>query len=264
MENERNHPRTGAPPSSPAAPDRTELEASLGLQILYVEDDIDIQEALQEVLEAAGYRVTVASSAKEGLAFLHSQRFHLVISDYNLPDINGARMLTQAAETGILNCESLILTGASRLDDVTAYRVIRKPVDVDKLLAKLNEILAPVRDEELAKAKAHLEVTLDRRSLVGSEKRIRFILYISEASTTSLRALRNLQKLLDEYEASQIDFRVIDLSKERPASFDEDRITFTPTLVRRSPEPRVYLLGTLEHIQTVADLLSDSKVERKK
>lgn len=237
---------------------------SLGLHILYVEDDADIQEALREVLEAAGYRVTVASTATEGLAFLRSQRFHLVISDYNLPDINGARMLTQAAEAGFLNCESLILTGASRLDDVTAYRVIRKPVDVDKLLAKLSEILAPVRDQELAKAKAHLEVTLDQRSRADNLKRIQFVLYISEASTASLRALRNLQNLLEQYEAAQIDLRVVDLSKETPASFDEDRITFTPTLVKKNPEPRVYLLGTLEHIHLVADLLSDAKVERKK
>ncbi len=251
-------------PLPPAPADRPALEASLGLQILYVEDDVDIQEALQEILEAAGYRVTIASTATEGLSLLRSQRFHLVISDYNLPDLNGARMLTQAAESGILNCESLILTGASRLEDVTAYRVIRKPVDVDKFLAKLNEILAPIRDEEMAKARAHLEVALDRRNQADGQKRIRFSLYISEASATSLRALRNLQALLERYDASHVDLHVIDLSRERPPSFDEDRITFTPTLVRRFPEPRVYLLGTLENIQTVTDLLGDAKVEQKK
>jgi hypothetical protein len=135
---------------------------------------------------------------------------------------------------------------------------------VDKLLSKLSEILAPVRSQELAKAKAHLEVTLDRRNDSDIPKRVGFILYISEASTSSLRALRNLQRLLNEYEPSQIDLQVVDLSRERPASFDEDRITFTPTLVRRSPEPRVYFLGTLEHIQAVADLLSDARVEHKK
>jgi len=91
-----------------------------------------------------------------------------------------------------------------------------------------------------------------------------FTLYISEASTSSLRALRNLQVLLEGYEPSQVDLHVVDLSKERPPSFDEDRITFTPTLVRRTPEPRVYLLGTLENLQTVTDLLSDAKVERRK
>ena len=264
MATDSSKPSAGAPPLSPAPHDRPALEASLGLQILYVEDDVDIQEALQEILEAAGYRVTIASTATEGLSLLRSQRFHLVISDYNLPDLNGARMLTQAAESGILNCESLILTGASRLEDVTAYRVIRKPVDVDKFLAKLNEILAPIRDEEMAKARAHLEVALDKRNQMDGQKRIRFCLYVSEASATSLRAMRNLQALLDGYDPSQVELQVVDLSRERPPSFDEDRITFTPTLVKRSPEPRMYLLGTLENLQTVTDLLGDAKVERKK
>ncbi|HEX8704110.1 MAG TPA: response regulator, partial [Myxococcaceae bacterium] len=239
MATDPSKPHAGAS-LSPAPQDRPALEASLGLQILYVEDDVDIQEALQEILEAAGYRVTIAATATEGLELLRSQRFHLVISDYNLPDLNGARMLTQAAESGILNCESLILTGASRLEDVTAYRVIRKPVDVDKFLAKLSEILAPIRDEEMAKARAHLEVAMDRRNQLDGQKRIRFILYVSEASATSLRALRNLQALLQGYEAGQVELHVVDLSKDRPPSFDEDRITFTPTLVRRWPEPRVY------------------------
>lgn len=263
MANDSFKSPAGASSLPPATTDRP-LEMPLGLQILYVEDDVDIQEALREILEAAGYRVTIASTASEGLALLRSRRFHLVISDYNLPDLNGARMLTQAAEAGLLNCESLILTGASRLDDVTAYRVIRKPVDVDKFLARLNDILAPIRDEEMAKAKAHLEVALDQRTHLDGPKRIRFCLYVSEASTTSLRALRNLQALLEGYEASQVELHVVDLSRERPPSFDEDRITFTPTLVRRAPEPRVYLLGTLDNIQTVTDLLGDSKVERKR
>src|SRR5689334_13046970 len=114
VENDSSRPRADG--ASPSAPSKVELEASLGLQLLYVEDDLDIQEALQEVLEAAGYRVTVASTATEGLSLLRVQKFHLVITDYNLPDINGGRMLSQAAEAGILSCESLILTGASRLD----------------------------------------------------------------------------------------------------------------------------------------------------
>ena len=37
------------------------------------------------------------------------------------------------------------------LTDVAGYRLVSKPVDVDKSLAKLSEILEPVRQEELAK-----------------------------------------------------------------------------------------------------------------
>jgi CheY-like chemotaxis protein len=230
----------------------------LGLQVLYVEDDLDVQIALREVLEAAGYHVTIASTSAEGIAALESRRFHLVIADYNLPDGDGARMLATAAERGILRCESLILTGASRLDGVAGYRVVRKPVDVDKFLAKLDEILSPVRNEEIAKAKKNFETAMDHRP---SGTRIELVLYVSESSSASLRAVRNLERLLALYRPEQVDVRVVDLSRERPASLDDDHITFTPTLVKRSPEPRVYFLGTLENIETLSSMLSHANVE---
>jgi DNA-binding response OmpR family regulator len=231
--------------------------------VLYVEDDPDIREALQEVLEAAGYHVTLAATAGEGLEALRHEQFHLVITDYNLPDFDGARMLTRAAEIGLLNCESLVLTGASHLEGTAGYRVIRKPIDVDKFLFKLHEILAPVRDRELIRTKEHLQRTQQKEEGYRSV-RIELTLYISEASPASLRALRNLEKLLADYERAQVRLAVVDLSKERPPSFDEDRIAFTPTLVKRFPAPRAYYLGALDHLQAVTDLLSDMKVERKR
>jgi DNA-binding NtrC family response regulator len=230
---------------------------------MYVEDDPDIREALQEVLEAAGYNVTVAATAGEGLAALRRESFHLVVTDYNLPDFDGARMLAQAAEEGFLNCESLVLTGASHLEGTAGYRVIRKPIDVDKFLFKLHEILAPVRDRELVRTKDHLERTQMKQEVHKAAK-VDLVLYISEASPVSLRALRNLEKLLAGYERSQVQLQVVDLSKERPPSFDEDRIAFTPTLVKRVPSPRAYYLGALDQIQAVTDLLSDARVERKR
>lgn len=230
---------------------------------MYVEDDPDIREALQEVLEAAGYHVTVAATASEGLAALRREQFHLVITDYNLPDFDGARMLAQAADSGLLNCESLVLTGASHLEGTAGYRVIRKPIDVDKFLFKLHEILAPVRDRELVRTKEHLQRTQQKEPGLRGVK-VEFVLYISEASPASLRALRNLEKLLEDYERSQVQLSVVDLSKERPPSFDEDRIAFTPTLVKRFPVPRAYYLGALDQHQPVTDLLNDARVERKK
>jgi len=236
---------------------------SLGLKVLYVEDDPDIQDALRDVLEGAGYQVSTASTGAAGLEALRKERFHLVISDYNLPDFNGGRMLSLAAEAGLMECESVILTGASHLEGTTGHRVIRKPIDVDKFLLRIHDILAPVRTQEFQKARANLERSMVDVQADKPSARIEFILYISEASPASLRALRNLERLLANYEPSQFTLKVVDLSREQPPSLEQDRIAFTPTLVRRAPGPRIYLLGALDHIEAVVDLLSDSRVERK-
>lgn len=228
---------------------------SLGLRILYVEDDEDIQEMVRIILESHGYDVTLASTVSEGLSAVSEQKFHLVIADYNLPDGDGASMLAQAAHDGKLQCESLILTGSSNLGSkASAYRVMRKPIEVSKFVEKIDELLAPVRDEELSKASESLP---SMGAPSAEAPKVELVLYISESSTASLRALRNLHKLSERCDRSRVSLAVVNVSREHPASFDEDRVTFTPTLVKRSPAPKLYFLGTLDNYQELADLFND-------
>ncbi len=229
-----------------------------GLRVLYVEDDPDVQEMLKTLLEDHGYAVTTASTAEDGLEALRHDRFHLVIADYNLPDGDGASMLVKAAREGRLHCESLILTGAFRLGThATAFRVLRKPIDAMAFLAKLDEILAPARDAEMAHARAHIEATSSRNPRVATEKRIELVLYVSEASRASLRAVRRLEDLLTAYDPRKVCLRIVDVSREQPESFDDDRITFTPMLVKHHPSPKAYFLGALDRVEDVKELLGE-------
>lgn len=222
-----------------------------GLRVLYVEDDPDVQEMLQTLLEMNGYVVTVAGTAGAGLDALRDSRFHLVIADYNLPDGNGADMLAHAATEGRLECESMILTGAYAVGShATAFRVVRKPIDALAFVAKLDEILAPARQIELEKARAELEGTPP-----PAAQRVELVLYVTEASRASLRAVRRLERVLAAYDRRDILVRIVDVSKDRPPSFDEDRITFTPTLVKRRPGPKAYFLGALDRVDDLEDLL---------
>ena len=72
----------------------------------------------------------------------------------------------------------------------------------------------------------------------------------------------NVERMLAEYEAAQVRLTVYDLSKQHVPSADEDRIAFTPTLVKRWPEPKMWVLGDLDDSAVVADLLSHCGVER--
>lgn len=48
-----------------------------------------------------------------------------------------------------------------------------------------------------------------------------------------------------------------------PLAGEADRIAFTPTLVKRFPEPRVWMLGNLKDTETLADLLRVYGVDAK-
>jgi len=66
-----------------------------------------------------------------------------------------------------------------------------------------------------------------------------------------------------------VSFTIRDLS-ERPSSGDEDSVVFTPTLVKRGPGPRTWIVGNLEQVGhqllllEITDLFDVSGVERKR
>ena len=57
--------------------------------ILVVEDENKFGGLLSRIIEAEGYRVIQAQSAKAGLKLLESDDVRVVISDVKLPDANG-------------------------------------------------------------------------------------------------------------------------------------------------------------------------------
>jgi CheY-like chemotaxis protein len=238
------------------------VDTNLGLSILCVEDDADTREVIVELLRREGYDVIAHVTAEEAQRELVGRKFHLVISDYMLPDKPGTRMLREAMAAGTLNNETaiLIFTAHPSPEKVEGALVLRKPLAVDMFLRTVYDILAPAREAEMEKAKRTVNETFQD----GRETRAEFILYVSASSPASLRALRNMQELLVAYDANEVRFHVVDLSKESPASADEDRIAFTPTLVQRKPEPRTWILGDLHNIQVVADLLAVAGVSKVK
>ena len=69
---------------------RKEMRPSANAQsVLLVDDSAFFRNMLAPVLKAAGYRVRVAPSAQEGLVALRSHIFDVVLTDIEMPDMNG-------------------------------------------------------------------------------------------------------------------------------------------------------------------------------
>ncbi|MEC7377784.1 MAG: sigma-54 dependent transcriptional regulator, partial [Pseudomonadota bacterium] len=64
-------------------------------QILIVEDDHDLREALVTTLELAKFRVREASNASEALARLAESPVDMVVSDVNMPGLSGHQLLAE-------------------------------------------------------------------------------------------------------------------------------------------------------------------------
>lgn len=67
-------------------------------QIMVVEDDADLLEVLSETLVTAGYGVAYAKDGSDALKLLEKQRFDLVVSDIQMPNMDGHSLLKKVKE----------------------------------------------------------------------------------------------------------------------------------------------------------------------
>ena len=108
--------------------------------ILLIDDDDVFAEAIAEAMTRA-YRditITTAATAEHGLRLLGRRRFDAVISDFQMPGLNGIDLLQESA----LACPDtpvIVLTGYDShgltQDALShgAYAVLQKPVNADLL-----------------------------------------------------------------------------------------------------------------------------------
>ena len=241
--------------------DRREKVSASGqrlARILVVEDQEDVRRMLTTALELEGHQVEEAADAVEGLKRLREARYNLVLSDYAMPGGTGTWMLHEATRQGLMDdTVALIVTAHPNVGDLRNIEVVNKPLDMDLFLDQVKRILAASRGDDDEDTGGQM---MARRRQRAEDHRIEFVLYVSSASPASIQARRNLERLLEGYAASQVKLSVCDLGRE-PLAGEADRVAFTPTLVKRYPEPRMWVLGNLRETALLEDLLRACGVE---
>lgn len=218
---------------------------------------------LVTALELDGHSVDEAANADEGLNRLRRARYNLVLSDYAMPGHTGAWMLREAERLRLLDgVPSVIVTAQPVGRETLGIAVIQKPLDLDNFLEQVRRLLEPSSgaDGEAVNS-GDREMTRDG-SHTATGYKVELVLYVSSASPASLQARRNLEQVLSRFAAGQVRWTIRDLGRE-PLAGNEDCIAFTPTLVKRFPEPRMWVLGNLRETEIVADMLRVCGVESK-
>jgi CheY-like chemotaxis protein len=137
-------------PAAPAAPGvERPLSCGAGERILLVDDHALVRDAMRDLLEHLGYRVTVFGKPLEALAAFreHPEEFDLVLTDLSMREMNGAELAREllAARPGvpIVVSSGYELAGiAQNLRDLGIREVLTKPVQREGLAAALARALA--------------------------------------------------------------------------------------------------------------------------
>jgi len=86
----------------------------LEISILYVDDDQVLLDVGKLYIEMSGcFKVTTADSAEEGLNILKERSFDCIISDYQMPDMDGIEFLRELRKTD-QNTPFIVFTGKGR------------------------------------------------------------------------------------------------------------------------------------------------------
>ena len=124
---------------------------TLTTDILIIEDDPIMREALAEWLEAAGYGVRKAADGSAGLAALKYAAPALVITDIHMPGTSGAVVILelkqQRPEIPVIAISCLFNSGHGMDADAAialgAARALAKPFKRRELLRAVADLLGP-------------------------------------------------------------------------------------------------------------------------
>jgi CheY-like chemotaxis protein len=105
-------------------------------RVLIVEDDPEIQAALEELMEGEGYDVTLAANGAEAIEMLESghPRPDVALVDLLMPGVVGQELLEYLRGEGDLAKIPVAIVSASPQLAPAGYPVFKKPLDLPPLL----------------------------------------------------------------------------------------------------------------------------------
>ena len=117
----------------------------MACNVLVVEDEAFIREALAEVLESEGFVVQTAAHGGHGLrAMAEGPAFDLVLLDMVMPEVSGLQFRSaQLARPAWAHVPTIVLTAdvsaAARMPQLRGARLAEKPLDLGELLRIVHE-----------------------------------------------------------------------------------------------------------------------------
>lgn len=112
-----------------------------------MEDSTDAREMLAMLFDMEGYSVATAKDGKEGLNCASAGSPDLILTDINMPHIDGTEMIRRLrAEPGAWRVPIVVMTAygdevAQRAVENGADRALTKPVDYELLLETIKDLI---------------------------------------------------------------------------------------------------------------------------
>lgn len=116
-------------------------------RFLVVDDDPTLRELMFEILSDEGYAVDLAGDGREALQRLKDNHYNLIISDVNMPEMDGISLYSRIKEDFPGLEERVLFLTCVLTDEVLVFfrengcKYLTKPFRVLDLLGQINTML---------------------------------------------------------------------------------------------------------------------------
>lgn len=115
-------------------------------RVLVVDDNASARESVADVLRHVGHTARACSSGAEGLAALREEAFDVVVTDLQMPGMNGLELIREI-ERRRFGVQSIMVTAHASVETAVeamrhgAFDYLEKPYNVDRLEATVSHAL---------------------------------------------------------------------------------------------------------------------------
>jgi DNA-binding NtrC family response regulator len=119
--------------------------ANLAKKILIVDDEENARIGLSRLLAREGFQVDSVPNGFEALNYLRQHQVNLIVTDINMPEMNGISFLRELNKT-FPQSNVIMITAHGGVEsyieamNLGAFEYINKPVKIDELKSILNKI----------------------------------------------------------------------------------------------------------------------------
>jgi len=117
-----------------------------GRRILIVDDQADLVQVLQAILESKGFEVDFALRAREGLDYVESIKYSVILTDLGMPDMSGWEFAADARRIQP-KTPLVLMTGwaaevqRERLEEEGIHALLPKPFRGEQLLSVIADAM---------------------------------------------------------------------------------------------------------------------------
>lgn len=130
----------------------------MAFNILVVDDSMPMRKVIKKTIMASGFSMSEYSEAgdgKEALKVLREKWIDIVVTDFNMPNMNGLELVSEMKKDDMLqSIPVLVITtegSQARVDEFKEKGVagyIKKPFTPEEIRIKLHDILGETDDDQ--------------------------------------------------------------------------------------------------------------------